>query len=182
MPAINVNPTRQELTRLKTRLRTSIRGHKLLKDKRDELMKQFMDVVRENRALRKRVEEGLMRAHGSFTVASALMSTEMLEQALSHSLVIYVALDGDAVVGLIRLIGDGFSSIFVQDLIVLPSYQRQGIGSDLMKEALGDFKDAYQVQLVTDQTEKTLGFYRSLGFETLSTYDCTGMIWVDRKR
>lgn len=84
MPAINVNPTRQELTRLKTRLRTSIRGHKLLKDKRDELMKQFMDVVRENRALRKRVEEGLMRAHGSFTVASALMSTEMLEQSLMY--------------------------------------------------------------------------------------------------
>ena len=108
--------------------------------------------------------------------------SEMLEQALSHSLVIYVALDGDTVVGLVRLVGDGFSSIFVQDLIVLPSYQRQGIGSALMKEALGDFKDAYQVQLVTDQTEKTLGFYRSLGFETLSTYDCTGMIWVDRKR
>ena len=108
--------------------------------------------------------------------------SEMLEQALSHSLVIYVALDGDAVVGLIRLIGDGFSSIFVQDLIVLPSYQRQGIGSALMEKALGDFKDAYQVQLATDQTEKTLGFYRSLGFETLSTYDCTGMIWVDRKK
>ena len=84
MPAINVNPTRQELTRLKTRLRTSIRGHKLLKDKRDELMKQFMDVVRENRALRKRVEEGLMRAHGSFTVAAALMSPEMLEQSLLY--------------------------------------------------------------------------------------------------
>ena len=84
MPAINVNPTRQELTRLKTRLRTSVRGHKLLKDKRDELMKQFMDVVRENRALRKKVEEGLMKAHGSFTVASALMSTEMLEQALLY--------------------------------------------------------------------------------------------------
>ena len=64
MPSTTVNPTRQELTRLKNRLRTSIRGHKLLKDKRDELMKQFMDVVRENRALRKRVEEGLMRAHG----------------------------------------------------------------------------------------------------------------------
>ena len=84
MPAINVNPTRQELTRLKTRLRTSVRGHKLLKDKRDELMKQFMDVVRENRALRKRVEEGLMRAHASFTVASALMSPEMLEQSLMY--------------------------------------------------------------------------------------------------
>ena len=57
MPSTTINPTRQELNRLKNRLRTSIRGHKLLKDKRDELMKQFMDVVRENRALRKRVEE-----------------------------------------------------------------------------------------------------------------------------
>ena len=104
---------------------------------------------------------------------------QMLEKALSHSLAIYLARDGDAVVG---LVGDGFSSVFVQDLIVLPCYQRQGIGSDLMKEALGDYKDAYQVQLVTEQTEKTLGFYRSLGFETLSTYDCIGMIWVDRKR
>ena len=84
MPAINVNPTRQELTRLKGRLRTSIRGHKLLKDKRDELMKQFMDVVRENRALRQKVEAALMKAHGSFTVASAVMSSEMLEQSLLY--------------------------------------------------------------------------------------------------
>ena len=108
--------------------------------------------------------------------------SEMLEQALSHSLVIYLVLDGDAVVGLIRLVGDGFSSIFVQDLIVLPSYQRQGIGSSLMKEALEDYKDAYQVQLVTEQTEKNVVFYRSMGFETLSTYDCTGMTWVNREK
>ena len=107
---------------------------------------------------------------------------EMLEQALSHSLVIYVALDGDAVVGLIRLVGDGFSSVFVQDLIVLPSYQRQGIGRSLMKEALEDYKDAYQVQLVTEQTEKNVGFYRSLGFEALSTYDCIGMTWINREK
>ncbi|CAM1670292.1 GNAT family N-acetyltransferase [Streptococcus mitis] len=107
---------------------------------------------------------------------------QMLEQALSHSLVIYLALDGDAVVGLIRLVGDGFSSVFVQDLIVLPSYQRQGIGSSLMKEALEDFKEAYQVQLATEQTEKNVGFYRSMGFETLSTYDCTGMIWVNKEK
>ena len=108
--------------------------------------------------------------------------SQMLEKALSHSLAIYLALDGDAVVGLVRLVGDGFSSVFVQDLIVLPSHQRQGIGSALMKEALGDFKEVYQIQLATEQTEKNLGFYRFLGFETLSTYDCTGMIWVDRKK
>ena len=82
MPSTTINPTRMELTRLKGRLRTAQRGHKLLKDKRDELMKQFMDVVRENRALRERVEQALMRAHASFTVASALMSPEMLEQSL----------------------------------------------------------------------------------------------------
>ena len=107
---------------------------------------------------------------------------KMLEQSLSHSLVIYLALDGDAVVGLIRLVGDVFSSVFVQDLIVLPSYQRQGIGSSLMKQALEDFKEAYQVQLATEQTEENVGFYRSMGFETLSTYDCTGMIWVNREK
>ena len=107
---------------------------------------------------------------------------QMLEQAMSHSLANYLARDGEKIVGLVRLVGDGFSSVFVQDLIVLPSYQRQGIGSNLMKEALADYKDAYQIQLATEQTEKTLDFYRSLGFETLSTYDCTGMIWVDRKK
>ena len=106
---------------------------------------------------------------------------QMLEQALSHSLAIYVALDGDAVVGLIRLVGDGFSSVLVQDLIVLPSYQRQGIGSALMKQALEDFKEVYQVQLATEQTEKNVGFYRSMGFETLSTYNCIGMTWMNRK-
>ena len=84
MPSTTINPTRMELTRLKGRLKTAQRGHKLLKDKRDELMKQFMDVVRENRALRRRVEEGLMRAHGSFTVAAALMSPEMLQQSLLY--------------------------------------------------------------------------------------------------
>lgn len=84
MPSTTVNATRMELTKLKARLKTATRGHKLLKDKRDELMKQFLEVIQENRALRRRVEEGLTRAHGSFTVASALMSPEVLEQALLY--------------------------------------------------------------------------------------------------
>ena len=84
MPKLNVNPTRMELTRLKGKLRTAQRGHKLLKDKRDELMKQFLDTVREVRALRAEVEEELMTVHKSFTVASALMSSEAMEQALLY--------------------------------------------------------------------------------------------------
>ena len=107
---------------------------------------------------------------------------QMLEQALPHSLAVYLAFDGEKIVGLIRLVGDGFSSVFVQDLIVLPSYQRQGIGSALMKEALEYYKDAYQVQLVTEETEKNVGFYRSMGFEILSTYNCIGMTWMNREK
>ncbi len=107
---------------------------------------------------------------------------EMLEQALSHSLAMYLAFDGEKIVGLIRLVGDGFSSVLVQDLIVLPIYQRQEIGSALMKEALEAYNDVYQVQLVTEQTERTLRFYRSMGFEILSTYGCTGMTWMNRKK
>ena len=84
MASATINPTRMELTRLKGRLKTAVRGHKLLKDKRDELMKQFLEIVRKNRELRARVEKGLEQANASFTVAAALMSPEMLEQALLY--------------------------------------------------------------------------------------------------
>jgi len=84
MAILRVNPTRMELSRLKIRLRTARWGHKLLKDKRDELMKQFLEIMRKNRDLRKQVEEALVRAHESFAVASALMSPEMLEQSLVY--------------------------------------------------------------------------------------------------
>ena len=79
-----ISPTRMELTRLKTRLRTATRGHKLLKDKRDELMRQFLEIVRRNRELRMRVDEGLSNANRSLAVASAIMSPEMLEQSLLY--------------------------------------------------------------------------------------------------
>ncbi len=73
-----------ELTRLKTRLKTATRGHKLLKDKRDELMRQFLEIVRRNRELRTRVDEGLSAANRALAVASAIMSPEMLEQSLLY--------------------------------------------------------------------------------------------------
>ena len=84
MPKSAVTPTRMVLNQLKGRLKTATRGHKLLKDKRDELMRQFMDVVKKNKELRLRVEAGLTEAFGALTVASAVMSPEMLEQALMY--------------------------------------------------------------------------------------------------
>ena len=84
MPKTAVTPTRMVLNQLKGRLKTARRGHKLLKDKRDELMRQFMDVVKLNKELRLKVEEGMTGAFASLTVASTIMSPEMLEQALLY--------------------------------------------------------------------------------------------------
>lgn len=84
MPKTAVTPTRMVLNQLKGRLKTARSGHKLLKDKRDELMRQFMDVVKLNKELRLKVEEGMTGAFASLTVASTIMSPEMLEQALLY--------------------------------------------------------------------------------------------------
>lgn len=82
MERLNVNPTRMMLTTLKKRLVTATRGHKLMKDKRDELMKGFLELARENKELRDRVEAALADVYESFSVASAVMSKEVLEEAL----------------------------------------------------------------------------------------------------
>jgi V/A-type H+-transporting ATPase subunit D len=77
-----VNPTRMELTRLKKKLVTATRGHKLLKDKRDELMRQFMDLVKENMRLREKVEKGILSANQNFVIARASMTAEAMHTAL----------------------------------------------------------------------------------------------------
>jgi len=82
MAVMRVNPTRMELTRLKKRLQVARRGHKLLKDKRDELMKKFLEMVRKNKELREKVEEMMMKVHSSFLIARAVMSSELLDEAL----------------------------------------------------------------------------------------------------
>lgn len=82
MASTQINPTRMELTRLKRKLTTALRGHKLLKDKRDELMRQFLELVRENKALREKVEEGLAAANRNFVMARASMPDESVDVAL----------------------------------------------------------------------------------------------------
>ena len=83
MAKLNVNPTRMELTTLKSRLKTATRGHKLLKDKQDELMRRFIELIRKNKELRLEVEEELQASFKEFLLASAVMSPEMLEEAVA---------------------------------------------------------------------------------------------------
>ena len=82
MARLNVNPTRMELTNIKNKLKTAKKGHKLLKDKRDELMRQFIELVRENKELRREVEKGIEAANGHMSVARSVMSDEALDVAL----------------------------------------------------------------------------------------------------
>lgn len=82
MAATQINPTRMELTRLKKKLATATRGHKLLKDKRDELMRQFLDMAKLNRELRVKVEKAISDANKNFVLASASMSPQTLSAAM----------------------------------------------------------------------------------------------------
>lgn len=121
--------------------------------------------------------EDLLPLYQSVSWTNYTERADMLEQAFQHSLFSVSAYDGEQLVGLLRAVGDGFSSVFIQDLLVFPSYQRQGIGRELVRQTLETFADVYQIQLVTEQSDKNLAFYRSLGFQELSDLNCTGLIY-----
>ncbi|MBE6730409.1 MAG: GNAT family N-acetyltransferase [Ruminococcaceae bacterium] len=89
---------------------------------------------------------------------------EMLQNAYCYSLKIYAAYENETLIGVIRVVGDGFSVIFIQDLLVKPEYQRKGIGTALIKKVLTEYKSVYQIHLMTDNNEKSVKFYKSAGF------------------
>ena len=101
----------------------------------------------------------------------------MLEEAVKASLWQLAVYDEEELVAYIRLVGDGHSVLLVQDLLVRPDHQRQGIGKKLLEEAFETFPHVYQRLLVTERSEKNLAFYQSRGFVELSEQACTGMIY-----
>lgn len=97
---------------------------------------------------------------------------QMLEQAYKKSLLKIGAYDEEKLVGIIRVVGDGESIVFVQDILVLPEYQRKGIGAQLLRAVMERFSSVYQLELMTDNTEKTNAFYKSLGFVRADEIGC----------
>ena len=100
----------------------------------------------------------------------------ILEDAYANSLCVLGAYDSDQLVGIIRAVGDGQTIVFVQDIIVLPEYQRKGIGTKLLKAVMDKYSDVYQMELLTDNTEKTKAFYRSVGFSASDDMGCVAFI------
>lgn len=99
-----------------------------------------------------------------------------LEQGYKKSLLILAAYENDEPLGIVRAVGDGFTIILVQDILVYPKYQRHGIGTALLKAVLDKYSDVRQLQLVTDNTPKTVAFYKSLGFLNFSEIGCCGFM------
>ena len=103
---------------------------------------------------------------------------EMLRGAFENSLCVLAAYENDIPIGIIRAVGDGYSILFIQDILVHPAHQRRGIGTALMQAMLARYPDVYQIQLATDDTEKTVTFYKSHGFTPLRDLSCCGFMKV----
>ena len=99
-----------------------------------------------------------------------------LERGFQNSLLVLAAYEDGELIGLIRAVGDGATVVFVQDLLVAPQKQRQGVGTALLKAVLDRYSNVRQLLLTTDNTPKTIAFYKSLGFSDLSTFGCCGLM------
>lgn len=100
----------------------------------------------------------------------------VLEQGYKNSLLVLAAYENGELLGIVRVVGDGATIILVQDILVYPQKQRQGIGTALLKAVLERYAAVRQIQLVTDNTPKTVAFYRSLGFVEVEKLGCCGFM------
>ena len=120
--------------------------------------------------------EEIINLYQSVGWTNYLERISVLEEAYANSLCVIGAYDNEKLVGIIRAVGDGQTIVFVQDIIVLPEYQRKGIGTKLLKAVMDKFHDVYQMELLTDNTEKTKAFYRSVDFTASDGIGCVAFI------
>ena len=120
--------------------------------------------------------EEIINLYQSVGWTNYLERINILEEAYANSLCVLGAYDSDRLVGIIRAVGDGRTIVFVQDIVVLPEYQRKGIGTKLLKAVMDKYHDVYQMELLTDNTVKTKAFYRSVGFTASDDVGCVAFI------
>ena len=107
---------------------------------------------------------------------------EMLKAAFENSLHVLAAFNEEGIlVGVLRAVGDGASILFIQDILVTPEYQHQGIGTELLQQTLEKYKNVYQIQLATDDSTKTVSFYESNGFTSLTSLNCVSFIYTGKR-
>ena len=116
---------------------------------------------------------------GLYTAAGWIAYTqnpEALRQGFERSLLVLAAYEENRLLGIIRAVGDGATIVFVQDILVYPEYRRKGVGTALLQAVLDRYQHVRQIELVTDNSEETVAFYRSMGFRDLSELGCRGFM------
>lgn len=103
---------------------------------------------------------------------------EVLRNGFENSMLTLAAYEDDQLLGIIRVVGDGYTVVFVQDILVFPEHQRNGIGSALLQAILDRYSHVRQIELATDNTPKTIAFYRAMGFRELSEIGCCGFMRI----
>ena len=117
-------------------------------------------------------EADILRLYESVGWTAYTDHPEVLRKGFENSMLILTAYEGDQLLGIIRAVGDGYTVVFIQDILVFPEYQRRGIGSALLQAILDRYSHVRQIELATDNTPKTIAFYKSMGFRELSEIDC----------
>ena len=113
-------------------------------------------------------EKEILKLYKSVEWSNYYKNPEMLKSAYDNSLFVLGASFKEELIGIVRVVGDGYSIVYIQDIIVDPEFQRKNIGSNLIKKILEKFSKVYQIILRTDDTKKTVGFYEKMGFRKFS--------------
>ena len=121
-------------------------------------------------------ESEILALYGSVGWTAYTDDPQALRGGFAHSLLTLAAYGGDRLLGLIRAVGDGYTVVFIQDILVFPEFQRKGVGTALMRTLLARFPSVRQIELATDDTPGTIAFYRALGFRPLAEHGCCGLI------
>ena len=121
-------------------------------------------------------EEEILRLYAEVGWTAYMENREALRKGFEHSLLTLAAYENEDLLGIIRVVGDGYTIVFVQDLLVFPDQQRQGVGKALLQAVLDRYANVRQIQLVTDRTEKTMAFYQSQGFRDIAELGCCGLM------
>ena len=121
-------------------------------------------------------EKEILKLYSSVGWTAYTDEPQTLKQGFQNSLLVLAAYEGEELLGIIRVVGDGVTVVFIQDLLVFPEKQRNGVGTALVKAVLERYPVVRQIELTTDQTPETAAFYKSLGFSEFAKIGCRGFM------
>lgn len=123
-------------------------------------------------------ETEILRLYESVGWTAYTDRPDVLRKGFENSMLTLAAYEGEQLMGIIRTVGDGQTIVFMQDILVFPEYQRKGVGTALLQAILDKYSHVRQIELATDNTEKTVAFYKSMGFREASEFGCCGFMKV----